>query len=185
MVLGKIGAMVFADSNSLQSILAALPVLFGALEAEVLSLTELKKCSDRMIQELESVPIWLVDLDDANTTEMAKSAIAQALHETDQWSIDNDPRTCLLGFLYMKFKAGQISLRSLLHTAGLEADKKNLNEPSCEAFFLLLGSFERADSDLEKARVSDAADNLFLPFLLRLQDYIRQNLLLKDVRFLS
>ncbi len=177
--------MVASDSDRLESILAGLPVLFSALELEALQFSELRRCADRMIEQLDSLPIWLVDLDSSKDIKSALAAISVALHETGKWSIENDLRIGLLGFLHMKYKSGKISLVGLLIEAGTEVDGANLSNPSCEVFYQLMNRLEDAKSDAEKAAISIAAEEILKPFSDRLQAYIYDNKFLKDVKFLA
>lgn len=120
--------------------------LWAAIEAGYFVRGEWEVWAERRIDEDNTVPSWLFDLSRASTVGEALSALAEGT-TADDWNEGGplgrlDFTSLQLGFLYLRHHRGEMDLAALLRAAGELADVKDYDQPSCEAFFLLLHEVE-------------------------------------------
>ena len=121
---------------------ASLWVLAAALESEYIGFSDLVAWADRKVDRLESPPSWLIDLCLAGTKEDARTLLLVTRDrqlESAGTSRPDDERhdDLYLGFLYLRFERGDLSMAELLTLAGRYSDCSRCEIP-CEVFYLML-----------------------------------------------
>ena len=108
-------------------------------------------------------PTWIIDLFQASEAKSALEALYTGFKRIEVSEQDWDGLTSMLiGFLYLRYLEGGISLSEFLGEAGDEADNANYNNPMCETIFALLNEYERLTSSGASIQpVSDKARVMF------------------------
>lgn len=145
--------------------------LIAAIESGYLKDKRWVIWSERRLLESENVPTWLVGLYDAETAEAALVELYAGLHKLMQTAESIDRTGLLLGFIYLRYIAGEMSLSEFLHEAGSLSDARNYSDPDCEAIYALLNDYEEHESSSSDLVTSTSeVDKLFL----RHADFARQ-----------
>lgn len=137
--------MVINIFNDIQ----AVTIYIAAIESGYISNIDWQQWAEQQMLRADSVPSWLIDLYDANTPEEAISALNSywcRLSESSSYNhqqLEFNLVDLLLGFIYLRFKRGDIDMSRLLSEAGRIADGQNYSNPSCEDFYLLLNEIDR------------------------------------------
>lgn len=145
---------------------AAIQTLITAIETAFLEEEVWRQWSERALLDASPVPIWLVELYDAEDSEGALAALYNGWHKTNGAASLLNQTKLYLGFLYLHYLAGNLSLSKLLLKAGEFSDRVNFDNPSCEAFYLLLNEYEgREGSPPSDSKTFDErVEDLFLSF---------------------
>jgi hypothetical protein len=143
-------------------------VLAAALDSEFISLSDLVAWADQQAIRLNSPPSWLLDLCVAKTKSDAMSLILVA------WDRHMEPvgatrpgyechDDLFLGFLYLRFERGDLSIAGLLKLAGRYSDGRGCEIP-CEEFYLLLNEIDGGGPTKPSDRpLPDRVTGLFAP----------------------
>src|SRR3954447_12654171 len=94
-------------------------VLAAALESDYITLTDLVTWAEREILHLDSLPSWLLDLCLARTKEDARGGLLSAWDRHMESAGTTRPGfekhdDLYLGFLFLRFERGDISMAELL-----------------------------------------------------------------------
>jgi hypothetical protein len=148
-----------------------------ALESGFLSWTELERWADAEIARLDAPPAWLLDLSLAGSSEEAIRILWQG------WSRHGEARgfglgegwergELTLGFLYLRFERGEVSMAELLKLAGDEADALDCGI-DCEVFYLLLNEIDGGGPIVPSSRpLAERVAELFSPFAELARRYV-------------
>jgi hypothetical protein len=156
---------------------ASLGILAAALESGYINLSGLVSWAVRQILRLESPPSWLLDLSLAQTREDAYGLLMAAWHRhlvaegkaQPNYDIHDDLQ---LGFLFLRFQRGELSMAELLNLAGRFSDARECRIP-CEEFYLLLNEIDgRGPTRPSDRPLSERVAELFAP----MEKMARQNL---------
>ncbi|MBK9153606.1 MAG: hypothetical protein IPM25_05240 [Chloracidobacterium sp.] len=144
---------------------AEIQTLIAGIEAGFLEEQSWRQWTELALLEVSPVPVWLVELYDAENTDAALAALYRGWRETQNDAPLNQSELCL-GFLYLRYLAGNLTLQKLLLEAGDFSDKVNFVNPSCEAFYLLLNEYEGREGSppYESKTFSERVESLFLSF---------------------
>jgi hypothetical protein len=120
--------------------------------------------ADKVISTTDRPALWLADMSVADSLAKLEIALKDRL-ATESSKTDPEHHNALLGYLFMRYKAGTLTLEELLQQAGEESDSGPITV-ECEKFYSLLYRLEKATSVLERQRLSDMVENTFKPFQL-------------------
>jgi hypothetical protein len=143
-------------------------VLAAALESEYIGLTDLVAWADRQVLRRESPPRWLLDLSLARTKEDARALLLlawdrymESVGTTRPGYEEHD--NLYLGFLYLRYERGGLSMAELLNLAGRYADSSGCEVP-CESFYLLLNEIDGGGPTLPSDQpLHERVSELFAP----------------------
>ncbi len=121
---------------------AEIQTLIAGIETDFLEEQVWRQWTERTLQEISSVPVWLVELYDAQNSKDALASLYRGWNKTESDAAELNQTELYLGFLYLRHLAGNLSLPKLLLEAGEFSDGVNFDNPSCEAFYLLLNKYE-------------------------------------------
>lgn len=143
---------------------AEIQTLIAGIEADFLDEQVWRQWTEHALQRVSSVPVWLVKLYDAENTEDALAALYRGLNKAHGDDALLNQTEIYLGFLYLRHLAGNLSLPKLLLEAGEFSDRVNFDNPSCEAFYLLLNECEGREGSppYNSATFNERVESLFL-----------------------
>ena len=104
-----------------------------------------KGWADKRIQESDVPDTWLIDLSFASDCESLAAAVASEAHKERQALRDRAVEDAVLGYVWLRYERGEISLEACLGDAGRLADNYE-TEIECEVFYALLNRLEHAPS---------------------------------------
>jgi hypothetical protein len=116
-----------------------------AVEAGYLPLAELVAWADSQIRALDHPPYWLLELAHAEDAAQVRAAFTHVSETNVSQNHSRDTPDLYLGFLYLGFQAGRISMEDMLRQAGDYADGRGYDGsavPDCEEFYLLLNEID-------------------------------------------
>lgn len=121
---------------------------------------------ERALRDASPVPAWLVELYDAENSEHALAALYHGWHKSNGAQSLLNQTELYLGFLYLRYLADNLSLPKLLLEAGAYSDKVNFDNPSCEAFYMLLNEYEGRDNSppYNSETFNERVESLFTSF---------------------
>jgi hypothetical protein len=119
--------------------------------------------ADKQILDLDSPPLWLLELSVLDTVEKASMLFWRHSRQINQSSWNRIECTELyLGFIYLRFERGDLEPGQLLMLAGKFADRINYRI-DCSVFFLL---FYKIDGDnLTSNILKERVRELFKPMV--------------------
>lgn len=117
--------------------------LLAGIQAGAISTTQWRAWADRWIIESEVVPAWLFDLSNTTKPTAALALLSEGAESKEVSSEQVDETSIHLGFLYLRHERGEIDTSELLHRAGRLTDAANYDDPTCEAFYLLINEIDR------------------------------------------
>jgi hypothetical protein len=147
-------------------------VWVAALESGYAPHARFVKWADQLIDRDPYQPRWVLDL---SLTKDLRDAVGVLRLE---WSRQCEspangvppidvPGNLHLGFLYLRYKEGSLSMSQLLELAGMYSDSQGYGktDASCESFFYLLNELEgRQKSIPSDAPLTHRVDEFFAPF---------------------
>ena len=80
---------------------AEIQTLIAGIEADFLEEIAWRQWSERALQEVSSVPVWLVELYDAENTKDALAALYRGWHKMHSGGSQLNQTELYLGFLYL------------------------------------------------------------------------------------
>jgi hypothetical protein len=115
----------------------------AALTSGYLSLSDLVAWSELRVRRLQSPPRWLLDLCSSKTQNEAIDTLLDVCDRckvaVDQtWPTHDDLH---LGFLFLRFERGDVTLAELLKASGQYADSSGC-DIECEVFYLMLNEID-------------------------------------------
>lgn len=151
-------------------------LLATAVEIEYVSLTDLVAWADRQVLRLESPPSWLLDLSLARTKEDAWGLLLLAWDrhmESVGTSLPGfeEHDNLRVGFLYLRFERGDLSMAELLTLAGQYGDAPGCEVP-CESFYLLLNEIDGGPTLPSDRPLDERVSELFAPMAQRARQYL-------------
>jgi hypothetical protein len=156
---------------------ASLGILAAALERDYMSLSGLVSWADRQILGVESPPSWLLDVSLAQTKEDALGLLMTAWHrhvvaEGEAQPLREIRDDLHLGFMFMRFQRGELTMAELLSLAGRLSDCRQCRTP-CEEFYLLLNEIDGCGPTRPSDRpLSDRVAELFAPMERTARQYL-------------
>jgi hypothetical protein len=143
-------------------------VLATALDSGYFILSDLVAWADQQVIGLKSPPPWLLDLCLAKAKSDAISLLLvtwdrhmEAAGTTRPGYQSHDD--LYLGFLYLRFERGDLSMAALLKFAGQYSDSRGCEIP-CENFYLLLNEIDGGGPTIPSDEpLSDRVAKLFAP----------------------
>jgi hypothetical protein len=157
----------------------AIPVWTAALESRFLSLSSLVRWADAEIMRRDELPNWLMDVSLSRSPEDALAALSEGWIKYVE-STGSDPYRSRergqlhLGFLYLRFDRGGLSMAELLRLAGEEADGGDCGI-DCEAFYLLLNEIDGRGPVIPSRRpLAERVTERFAPFAEMARRHINQ-----------
>jgi hypothetical protein len=115
----------------------------AAIESEYATPQEWIAWADNCIERLDEPPLWVLDLAMQKTHQAAFAVLQPA-----RWRLDKrvwekvDSTGMIIGFLFLRFERGDVSMLDLLLKAGEISDCANY-EVGCETFYLLANEIDR------------------------------------------
>jgi hypothetical protein len=149
----------------------------AALSGEYISLSDLVVWADRQVLRLEPSPSWLLDLCLARTKDDALSLLLVAWDRHMESAGTIRPGSekhddLFLGFLYLRFERGDLSMAELLNIAGRYSDGSGCELP-CEAFYILLNEIDGGGPTIPSDRpLPDRVVELFAPMAELARQYL-------------
>ena len=145
---------------------AEIQTLIAGIDADFLDEQIWRQWTEYALQKVSSVPVWLVELYEAENSKDALVALYCGWHKAESDDAPLNQTELYLGFLYLSHLAGKLNLPKLLLEAGEFSDKANFDNPSCEAFYLLLNEYEEREGALSynSSTFSGRVENLFSGF---------------------
>jgi hypothetical protein len=139
--------------------------LIAALESGYLKGRPWMAWSEKALLESSFVQPWLIDLYDAKDTKEALIALYHGWQKLGPDSSPLDQSSLYLGFLYLRYRAGELTMRELLSLSGEHTDGRN-RYPDCEAFYLLLNEYEGREGRRlsEPSTFEERVGSLFLSY---------------------
>lgn len=121
-------------------------VMAAAVASEYITMSELAAWAEQEVLRMDSPPTWLLDLCMARTKEVALGLLWPAwdrrmeLLGTTRLGYEKYG-DAYMGFLYLSFDRGNLSMSELLNLAGLYSDCSGYTI-ECEAFYVLLNEID-------------------------------------------
>ena len=145
---------------------AEIQTLIAGVEADFLEEQVWRQWSESTLLEVSPVPVWLVELYDAENTKDALAALYSGWHKLHSDNAPLNQTELYLGFLYLRHLAGNLNLPKLLLEAGEFSDRVNFDNPSCEAFYMLLNEYEGREGSppYDSETFNKRVESLFLSF---------------------
>jgi hypothetical protein len=147
---------------------ASLWVWAVALESGYISLSDIVAWADRQVLHVSSPPSWIIDLCLARTPEDAQGLLMAAWYRYLESPGPTRPGSeayddLYMGFLYLRFQRGDLSMAEMLNLAGRYSDSRGCGIP-CEDFFLLLNEIDGGGPTIPSDRpLSERVAELFAP----------------------
>ena len=143
---------------------AQIQTLIAGIETNFLEEQVWRQWGENSLLEVSPVPVWLVELYDAENTDAALAALYRGWRETQNDAPLNQSE--LFGFLYLRYLAGNLTLQKLLLEAGEFSDRVNFDNPSCEAFYFLLNEYEGREGSppYDSKTFAGRVESIFLGF---------------------
>ena len=130
----------------------------AAAESGYAAQMEWSSWADRQIEILPIPSDWIIDLSLARTSEELWSKLAAQIENEEQHGFNGRKmHDAIIGYLWLRFERGDLSLASTLRCAGEHADNYDTSV-DCESFYCLLSQSEEGQD------VRAAAEHLFAPF---------------------
>jgi hypothetical protein len=143
-------------------------VLAAALDSGYVPYTELIDWAQRQVLEIEAPSNWLLDLCVSKSQEDAIGLLLlESDRQADKLGHEQDHRgshdDLYLGFLYLRFERGDLSLPELLLHAGKYADSSGC-DIDCETFYLMFNEINgRGPTRRTQTPVSERVARLLAP----------------------
>lgn len=123
--------------------------LWAALMADFFTHGEWRDWAERRMQEDPTIPSWLFDLSQAETSREASAVLAEgrayAEANDEPTTVEPDLTSLQLGFLYLRHRRGEFDLADFLILAGDLVDGKNYAHPSPEALYAIISELRGPD----------------------------------------
>jgi hypothetical protein len=152
-------------------------VWIAAVEAGFVPLPDLVRWADDQVMGRDTPPRWLLDISLAGTADQAVEALWRGLADhAERFGAPPgpDPARLYLGFLYLRFRRGDLGLAELLSRAGGKADGADCGV-GCEAFYLLLNEVDgRGPARPSRRPLAERVGELFAPFAQLAEGYLRE-----------
>jgi hypothetical protein len=136
-----------------------LRALWAGFETGFLTVADPKVFLDDLLVAATIIPPWLLSLYDADSTSDALAAVWHAIHEREVDVRPVSTESLILGFLYLRFLRGDLTLRELLLQTGRWTDGTNYGHPQCETLYSLLTDLE---SGVDARTVTEGAAALLV-----------------------
>jgi hypothetical protein len=128
--------------------------------------------ADQMIDHDAHQPRWVLDLSLSKDGKEAERVLRiewsrQSEFPANEAPALNEPGNLHVGFLYLRFKDGSLSMAELLKRAGMYTDGQGYDrvDEECEAFFYLLNEIDGGGPTIKSDRpLAERVDELFAPF---------------------
>jgi hypothetical protein len=146
-----------------------LGAIASALESGYLPLDAVAGWAQATMENLDQPPDWLVDLVQVSDTERAVSLLWKGWKQSLELSAPPSPLKersgeLYLGFLFLRYEAGELGLQELLKKSGEKSDLKDC-EIDCSAFYLLLNELDgRGPTIPDNTPFPNRLQKLFAPF---------------------
>jgi hypothetical protein len=130
--------------------------------------------ADTHILDLESPPLWLLELSLAQTVEDALFVLHHYGCSQLPQIIWNriDYAGLYLGFLYLRFKSGELKLEDLLWQAGDRADRSRY-DIDCSEFYVLLNEIDGGGPIVPSSQpLEERVTKLFAPMVKLVQQHL-------------
>lgn len=143
-------------------------ILAAAVSSGYLCVTDVVAWADQQILQIDSPPGWLLDLclvknqDEAVGTLLMEwnRYMEMVAHEWPEPEIHGD---LLMGFLYLRFERGDLTMAELLRLAGEYADAPGYRI-DCETFYYMLNEIDGGGPTIPSEESLDArVASLFAP----------------------
>ena len=140
----------------------------SALGGGYVCLADLIAWADQQVLQLDSPPGWLLDLSLAKTKEEASGTLLMEWNrymETTgtEWPEPTRHDDLYLGFLYMRFERGDLTIAELLKLAGDYSDAHGYSI-DCETFYYMLNEIDGGGPTLPSNEpLENRASRLFAP----------------------
>lgn len=142
----------------------SLLVWTAAIETGFVQQTEWVAWADRQIAQLDRPPMWILDLSLVHSSESALSVLWPACRNvpSDVW-MKLDWTGVYLGFWYLRYKRGELSMLELLLRSGDKADGAGCRI-DCSAFYVLANEIDGGGPTVPSNRpLADRIAELFMP----------------------
>lgn len=116
--------------------------------------------ADRIILAMPTPPAWVLDLATATDAAQVRTALIDRL-VTAEWNARESLDDSVIGYLWLRFVRGKLSLNECMRLAGMRADCGD-GDVGCESFYDLLS---RLDAGEEYERVVADAQRLMAPLV--------------------
>lgn len=134
--------------------------------------------ADQRILKQSSVEDWLINIALANSIEMLSNALSDLLI-SERYKIKNlSPSSdAIIGYFYLMYLEGKLSLQELLLKSGDEADGGEGASVDCEEFYAFSNTLEKNSLLLEDVDFQKKISVLYEPFrkiaILQMEDLER------------
>jgi hypothetical protein len=142
-------------------------VWIAALDSGYLPYDVFVAWADRQIDADPYQPQWVLDLSLSRNADEAQGILRVEWSRRSESSSGDvpplyEPSNLHLGFLYLAYTAGQLSMEKLLVEAGQYADGNGGDHADCEAFYLLLNEIDGGGPTRKSGRSWRTASPSFL-----------------------
>lgn len=147
-------------------------VWLAALASEYTPLSHFAAWADAKILADAHQPRWVLDVSLANDADQVQRILRNEWSRLSEFAANQvsdltEPGSLHLGFLYLRFADGRMSMWELLDRGGRYTDCQGygtVNEP-CEAFFLLLNEIDGGGPTFPDGRpLAERVTELFAPY---------------------
>ena len=147
-------------------------VWVAALESGYAPHSRFVKWADQMIERDAHQPRWVLDLSLSKNAKEAERVLRLEWSRQSEFPANeapalNEPGNLHVGFLYLRFKDGSLSMAELLRRAGDYTDGQGYDrvDEECEAFYYLLNEIDGGGPTIKSDRpLAQRVDELFAPF---------------------
>lgn len=114
-----------------------------------------KAWADKRIQESDVPDTWIIDLSLAIDCDLLAATLASEAERERQVLRDPNVEDAVLGYVWLRYERGEISLEACLGDAGRLSDNYETTI-ECEVFYALLNRLERAASTSDERATIEA-----------------------------
>jgi hypothetical protein len=133
-----------------------LAVWIKAIDWDLASSSEWTRWAYEQMEQQKEPPGWVIDLATSSTKQEALERLREWKSRLRGHAVDDLNLT--LGYLFARYRSGELQLHELLQTAGDEADIADANDPPCETYYRVLNQVEGGHST---TAIDDAVRTIF------------------------
>lgn len=121
--------------------------------------------ADERILKNNKVEDWIYNVSLANSIDNLSEALSDKLideeHKNPSWGLFSD---AVIGYFYMEYLNGEMSLYELLTKSGSEADSGEATL-ECEEFYSILNEIDRKEKSIDDGEFLNSIKCMFEPFI--------------------
>lgn len=139
--------------------------LFAAASSGFYSRKDWQAWADKLILKNDKVDDWIYSVSLAkDVNELSKALGDKIIEENYYANNESPPSDAVIGYFYMEYLAGSLSLYELLNKSGTEADSGEASK-ECEEFYSILNEIDRKEKSVDDEVFINGIKCMFEPFM--------------------